>query len=333
MPTTREALEFLSRHFPPTAADGIVVKGPVYRQAGSRIYYVEHPALPCPAALKLCLKPYTETPDTAEARQQYEALDKVHAAMRQHAAFSVPRPLYAAYEEGIVLLEWIDGESLTQRLSRLGTPPAEKYALAERAGAWLRHFHGAHPLPAGPLDVNEKLDALHQAQTRSCLSHPHLQRALALLVALSPAVRRETLPMSWIHGDFKSDNLIISGPRTIGIDIYVQHENACIHDLASFLNRLALHCSHPRHWHLLPLRGQLDQAFLRGYARPGDDQPQQLPLIWLRIYSLLSLWSRVSRRKAPGPGRWYLRQTFLRALRPLCHQAQACQGGGHPPSL
>jgi hypothetical protein len=34
------------------------------------------------------------------------------------------------------------------------------------------------------------------------------------------------LKRSWLHGDFKTDNLIVSGQRIVGIDLQIKHENA-----------------------------------------------------------------------------------------------------------
>lgn len=322
MPAPSEAQDALSRHF---TAPATLVRGPVHVQAGSRIYYVEHPAFPVPVALKICLRPYTDVPDAEEARQQYDALRQVHESMGESSGFGVPRPFYSAPEEGLIILEWIEGQSLSRTLGRFGSS-ANKRMLMERAGAWLRHFHEAHRLPAGPLDVEEKLASLAQAQTRHPITHEAFQSSWRLLQALAPLAATPTLRRSWIHGDFKTDNLIISGPRTLGIDIHVRHENACIHDVASFLNRLDLHCGHPGNWPLLPFRKGLCQAFLDAYGAEEETQDNAPALLWLRLYSLLSLWNRLGKRHKPGPALWYLQLTFQQVLRPLVQAGEALIG-------
>ncbi len=323
MLTSHEAVDFLERHFPLAKGADITVRGPVYVQAGSRIYYVKHPAFPVPVALKLCLKPYTETPDTAEAKQQFTALQRVHEKMTLDTGFTVPRPFYASTEEGIVILEWIEGKNMTQLLGELSRTGASKIDLTCRAGAWLRHFHEAHRLPPASMDAEEKLSSLQTEQQQHPITHRQFRSALELLAQLAVSLEDLRLRRSWIHGDFKSDNLIMAGPRTIGIDIYIQHENACIHDLASFLNRLELHCYHPRNWHLLRQRRLLCRTFLESYADGVPPTEEALPLLWLRIYSMLCLWMRVKKRKAQGPAYWYLQQTFSHTLQLLCNEARA----------
>jgi hypothetical protein len=95
------------------------------------------------------------------------------------------------------------------------------------------------------------------------------------------------LKRSWIHGDFTADNLMVAGPRTIGIDVDVRFENTVIHDLAPFLNHLELRAFHPGGWPRTLSLETLKRTFLESY---GAGTGIAVPLAWLRLCMLLQGW-------------------------------------------
>jgi hypothetical protein len=270
------------------------VSGPLHARANSCIYYGEAPGLDHAVSIKLCLQPYAGTPDPATARQQFEALSRVHARMAGGDGYDVPRPLALLEREGLVLSEWIAGTSLTERLY---TPQAGRAGLVRdvaRAGEWLQRFHRAQSLEPGFLDVEEKL-----AQVRHIGSHALSRRrafceAAATLERAAPSVARLRLPRSWVHGDFKADNLLYAPGRVSGIDVHARHDNVCLYDLASFLNHLELAAWHPRGWHLVRQRRCLSAAFVDA-CLGREATRQRLALEWVRLYSMLAVWALVWR--------------------------------------
>jgi len=318
MHTIDEIQAFLDLKFPsggkPTPQ--YIVKGPLHTRAYSRIYYAEHPSFPFPVALKVCLKPYTNIPDQDEASQQFHALQKVHETMRGDTSYTVPQALHLFPEEGCIIIEWIDGTCMTDLIYSWRSSPTKALLLSARAGKWLSHFHSAHLLSPGKLDVHEKLQSLKETYRGSSINDERFMQAISTIEHIAPLVAEKSLAISWIHGDYKPDNLLISEKKTVAIDIYIQDENACIHDIASFLNQFELACYHPSGWRLLPFRSRLENIFLEHYSADLKIE-EGLPLCWLRLYSIVSLWNKILARKNASPTVWYLHHCFRRITQRL----------------
>jgi len=287
------------------------VKGPFTVRDNSRLFYAECTAFPSPAAVKLCLSPHTGQADPDSAHQQYDALLRVSRALGDGCEFSVPRPYLVRADIGLVATEWIAGPGMTDLLLswRCGTTQAQD--LMARAGRWLRVFHQAHALAPGRLDVEHKLPFVAEMESTAAASEPLFRRALSSLRQSAEPAAMVTLNRSWIHGDFKSDNLIVAGPRTVGIDIQLRRENAVVYDLAPFLNHLELSLCHPAGWRLARSQALLRKTFLSAY-HPVPEDAVGLPLAWVQLYLLLQGW------QAALAGSW-LRSTFAN----LCYRRVA----------
>jgi hypothetical protein len=178
---------------------------------------------------------------------------------------------------------------MTDLLFSWGCTAARAQQLIGQAGQWLKVFHSAHVLPRGYLDVDEKLALTRHIERDRSVRDRVFRRAVTVLRRSAGAAAAMPLARSWLHGDFKSDNLMISGSRTVGIDLHLRHENAVVYDLAPFLNYIDLRLCHPSGWKLLHSRERLHATFLNTYfaATPED---VVLPLAWVRLYLLLAEW-------------------------------------------
>ena len=307
------------------AADGYcVVRGPLHVRENSRLFYAESDALSSPVAIKWCLRTRTLQPDGDSAAQQFEALRRAADAMQSDARYTVPRPYLLDRERALLAIEWIDGATMTASIAawRCGAGGAHK--LVVQAGNWLRHFHRAHPLDNGSLDVAEKLRYLSEYDGCALAQERVFAQGIAELRRSAAAAGSISLERSWIHGDFKTDNLIVSGQRIVGIDVQIQHENTVVYDLAPFINHLELAFCHPALWRLAPARMRLIAAFVDAYSE-GKPGRVWLPLTWTRLYLMLSAWNAAqsrgsSRLRAAILGRCYRSATArLNArLRELC---------------
>lgn len=264
-------------------------RGPVAVRDNSQLFYAECTTFPSPIAVKLCLSPRTVQPDPDSAHRQYDALLRVSRAMGDEAEFSVPRPYLVRADVGLLATEWVAGESMTALVFSWHCASTQARQLLARAGRWLRCFHGCHALAAGRLEVDEKLAFLAEMQTTQAVQDPVFFHALARLRESAEAAAAITLERSWIHGDFKTDNLIVSGPRTVGVDIHLRHENVVIYDLAPFLNHLELALCHPKGWRLARCWALLRDTFLSNYFAARDGAID-LPLSWVQLYLLLQGW-------------------------------------------
>jgi Ser/Thr protein kinase RdoA (MazF antagonist) len=213
--------------------------------------------------------------------------------------------------------EWVEGRSLTEVFLdwRVRTP--ETVALARRAGAWLRRFHDCRRLPDISLPVDDMLSALHETFEHA---DPAFARDKVAIMAIENAmsysedVRGIAFPCSFIHGDFKLDNLFLSKDRLIGLDMSLVFEGPVLRDLSPFLNHLDLLLCHPRGWRLAPVRDALGQAFRSGYETPVPARA----LAWVRLNGVLHVWAARSSRRVSRHRRWYLDRCFRRVVRRLC---------------
>jgi hypothetical protein len=125
------------------------------------------------------------------------------------------------------------------------------------------------------------------------------------------------MPASWVHGDMKSDNVLVDGDKAFGLDLHLIHENTVAYDLAPFLNHLGLLRWTPRG---ALQRRKLDivaECFLRAYS--PDAAGWRLPIAWLRTYLLLQVATPVGRSGSlrGHAARWTARRELARAMHEL----------------
>jgi hypothetical protein len=236
--------------------------------------------------VKRCFEPGTDIISAPAALAEFSALERLYsAAIAAHTETLSPRPFGCIKELGIVAMSWERGQCMTHHfLKFLGTiDAAEKYGRA--AGDWLERFHGLHLLPERRNDFGQKWDYLHGHIAANKLSGDHLlQQVLNVLRSRVSVASSICMPYSWIHSDFKSDNLLVDGARVIGLDPYLQHENAVIFDIVPFLIHLDLLRWHPRGLFFRRKLAAVEAGFLSGY---GAITPEwKLPIGWLRCEML-----------------------------------------------
>jgi tRNA A-37 threonylcarbamoyl transferase component Bud32 len=265
----------------------------------SRVFYAECTAFPSPMLVKFCLKSRTSQADPDAAQRQYDALLRVSSSMGNGTPFSVPRPYAVRSELGLLATEWIEGKTMSELLFSWRCPAAQAEELMRRAGRWVRHFHDCHALAPGPLDVGRALPFIAEMET-SAVPDPVFIRAVKWLRESAETAASVNLDRSWIHGDFKTDNLIVSGSRTVGIDIHLRHEGVTIYDLAPFLNELELRLLQPTGWRIAGALARLRTALLKNYNEDAIDA-LALPLRWLQLYMILGRWHTAHARIGTAP--------------------------------
>ena len=278
-----------------SSADEIAVEGPVYSGRCSIIFRATVPSLAAPVAVKCCIDPTTGAPDPLAASEQFSALQRVHAAMTADPSLRVPRPYLLAESAGVVVAEWISGPPMTDRLLSWHVGPKGARRMMESAGRWIRCFHGAHRLPDRALDVEHKLRGIALLERSSIASHDSVRDAISALRANAVRLEDVMLEQSWLHGDFKTDNLLTCSNGIVGIDVHARHENAVIYDLAAFANHLELTLHHPLALRLLPWRDGLINAFFDAFDR-GNRLDCHLPYRWIALYKMIDSWSEFTGR-------------------------------------
>ena len=276
--------------------------GPISVRNNSTVYII-HPGtgLPDSAILKCCRDPVTGKIDSVSASRQFQALSRTQSALaRMGLAQDVPQPLLLLPAAGAYLMSRVEGETLTACLHRRWEL-ADLVDVCERAGQWLARFHAAGPLRTGVADISSKLiliDEMKQLPVR----HPVFEMALRDL-ASSTNIASSKLSISWLHGDCKADNILISSDRVVGIDIDLRYENSVEHDLTQFMNHLDLVLMRYRLMHLRRSASILQDSFILGYQKSGIFISMEF-LKWLRTWSALASWHA---RRVDNVPRWYER--------------------------
>jgi aminoglycoside phosphotransferase (APT) family kinase protein len=187
-------------------------------------------------------------------------------------------------------MTWVEGESLTAALRRW---PRAEAALDERvtaAGRWLATLHAVGPRSERGLATDRKLAGLADVLRLDAARDGMFRRGVALLERRAADAAVAPHAASWVHGDFKPDNVLLAAARTSGIDMHLRDVSSAFEDVAPFLNNVEIQCAIARAWRGTARRAALVSRFLDGYAAGMGAQPL-LPLAWMRLYSALSLWA------------------------------------------
>jgi aminoglycoside phosphotransferase (APT) family kinase protein len=269
-------------------------------------------------AIKECFAPKTRDADRALARREFAALRRVaERAGAGNAAPLAPLPLVLCDAHGAYAMTWVYGRPATQALwsSRARDDAAR---IGRLAGGWLRQFHALHERPRRTPDFHDKLRTVREiATTRG--DDPLAARAARILVARADAAAAVEMPASWIHGDMKTDNLLVDGDAVAGLDLQIADDNVVAYDLAPFLNHLTLLRWSPRGITRGAMLKEAAAAFLRAYS--DESAGWVLPVEWLRAYLLLQPIARSpgSRGVRARVAAWTLRAALAGVLDRLEH--------------
>lgn len=263
---------------------------PLARTRNSRVYEVADGGALRWAA-KVCVDPWTRAPSPEAARIQFDAL----CALRDRAgaagvALGRPEPVHLDAPAALVVMSWVEGVSLTSDLRRWPRAEATLARHMQEAGRWLGLLHSVGPGSVGALSTQRKLGGLADARRLETARDGVFARAAALLERHADAAAATPHPASWLHGDFKPDNVLFDGERAAGIDAQLRNVSSVVEDVAPFLNSFDLQCALPRAWRPRAQRARLVARFLEGHAGVMGPLPP-LPLAWARLYSAAALWA------------------------------------------
>ncbi len=260
-------------------------------------------------AVKECFQPRTTAPAPEVAEREFAALEAL--AARPSDPPLAPRPLVLSRRYATYAMTWVPGRPVTERLLARSTGVDAAASLGQAAGCWLRRFHdlGAESPRRG--DYESKLATVDEIAARTGLRDPDLRRAATVLARVAPRAAEYLLPASWVHGDMKSDNLLVEGGQMTGLDAHIVHRNTVAYDLAPFLNHLALLRFTPRGVGRQEALDAAADGFLRGYSTETGRWAS--PIAWLRGYLLLQV--AASSREYALPRRWSIGWPARRVLR------------------
>lgn len=319
----------LRAHFADAVQDAaaIRVEGPIHVRRYSRIYRAHVAGLSTPLVVKCLLDPATGGPDANSARVQFEGLHRIHRAMAtSDRAYRVPVPYFLAERDGVVVAEWIDGQPMTDLFLTGKLTVKEGRELLRRAAHWARCFFALRPLSPAPLDVSSLIEEIDRMQRTQLSNYRSARIAFAALRDHAGAMSGINLERSWLHGDFKTDNLLVTGRSVVGIDVHAKYENAVLYDLVSFVNHLRLTLCDPRAWRWRPHREALVGEFLDAFdATYREDF--RFPYAWIALFGMLGFWDEFLRRRQRGLRHLYLDACFRHTVRRMTRELGVAASG------
>ena len=239
--------------------------------------------------VKRCLHPGSGAADIDTARTQFRGLQQAWRRSGRPARYNVPEPLLLVDSQAIVVTEWVQGPSLTQRLRRWNVAATELDRCMVQAAEWLSWYHRGKKISPIQVDCEELIGRLRDGDP-VVLRDQRFSQGCELLRHTAARVSRVLTPRAELHGDYKSDNLLIAGERVAAIDIQPDFCNSVLFDIASFLNHLELSAWHPKAWRMALRRRRLVQIFLQRYFETRVPPELVLALAWVRLFNVLGAW-------------------------------------------
>lgn len=172
------------------------------------------------------------------AGEEFAALQRLSAHFAPlDVALRVPAPVAYLPELDAFAMEYVDGETIKDRLSpRVSPRPSSLLGALTAAGDFLRHLHALEALP--PIEVDLREEASKVLSVAEEKLHP-------LGLSLPDQVRRTmvdfpaltvTSPQVRLHGDFGPSNILLAGDgSTVGIDAALSTVGAPEDDLVRFV--------------------------------------------------------------------------------------------------
>jgi aminoglycoside phosphotransferase (APT) family kinase protein len=224
----------------------------------------------------------------------------VRAGFGPTAKFGIPRPLAYLDSAHVFLQEWIPGTEAIEVF--LGDAVAPQLEAARRCGSWLGQFHAMASPWGRAFDPGRTGFAIqYWAQRIRDAGERFADKADLLrrnLEAAAPAAFREFEPRAG-HGTYMAEHVILSGDRTVSIDL----DEYCVADPAQDLG-----------WFIVSLerlglekRGSLRafdrvvSEFLRGYAPLGPKAGLSHLPFYKAVTCLLEAHEDLYRRLPPLP--------------------------------
>lgn len=262
---------------------------PLARTRNSRVYEISDGATLRWAA-KVCVDPRTRAPSPEAARVQFDALRVLRDRTRDaRVELGRPDPVHLDEAAAVVVMSWVDGESLTAELRRWPRAETTLAQHMQEAGRWLALLHIAGLGSADALPTQRKLTGMRDVLALETARDEVFRRGAALLERRAADAAMQAHPTSWVHGDCKPDNILFAGDRPSGIDMHLRDVGSVLEDVAPFLNNVEIQCAMLRAWRSSMQRAALVKLFLDGYSAMLGPLPL-MPLAWMRLYSALSLW-------------------------------------------
>jgi Ser/Thr protein kinase RdoA (MazF antagonist) len=274
----------------PGHTDEIIVTDLVASSRRTAVFRGESALYPCPVSVKFCLGSQDGLSVAEDAVQHFEFMSQLQAITARDPRLNSPRVFGLFAEFGIVISEWVPGQSLKQELRQAS--PMQTLDAVRTAGVWLARFVAAAGYSMRPLST-----ALMVSGWPELSATCQARRSVELLLKTVEQVEGREVRWTRCFGDFKPDNLIVSAEGLYGIDCQLSDSGPEILDAAHFLNHVALiqmlrGCGR----HAAATSAGLDAAFCEGYRSVARTGFPELQLLWVRLHHAVRFWRRYMTR-------------------------------------
>lgn len=266
-------------------------------------------------AVKECFATNTPRPNPAAAAREFAALKLLGTSIEQSRGDPLaPLPLALCNEHATYAMSWVPGRPATEIILARSTTLDRAREVGQVAGDWLRRLHALRPLKVRRNDFETRIHVIEHIRAAADTRDQLVQNAAASLITHAAEAAALAMPASWIHGDMKSDNLLIDGRHVTSLEPNLVQENTVIYDLAPFINHLRLLHWTPRGIGQQQKLNAVEEAFLHAYS--SDTGNWKFALNWLRCYLLIQAVSapgEVGRLRALW-NRWPARRELAYAI-------------------
>jgi len=307
---------------------------PVLESREARLLRAVSPAVSVPVAVKV----YHDGP-ASSVQQEYQALRRFFHAFQSGSEgadgeFGVPRPCSHDPKRGVLLMQWLEAQTLHDYLWRHFYHRNRQQSAMTRAFRWLQQFHQRGGTTCRVADAGVYLNSLQfnleqQRSTLSARRYAELSPYLRQFSRLTSRFSALRVAHADVHGDFAPRNLLLNPSQVFGIDIRASQNRPVADDFARMLHAIAVGYPNmltradmkhpPQHWPLLRL-------LLEAYGYP-DTEEQRDYLLLVLLYRLL--FHRIKGRIAEDPGglwgRWISYNTRM-VLEGVSHHLSSHRG-------
>ncbi len=259
----------------------------------------------------------------SQAKLEFDALKKLYSINTGDDFHLCPKVYPIMIDRGAVVMEYIEGPVLTEYLLDIKVPVRQKILTLEKAGKWITTVHDHFSSSKGVIPHEKIMNNIRIAMGHKKSDHSK-EKAFRILDDCQKSLDNISIYITCLHGDFKTDNLIVSGNNLVGIDTRLAHTGISFRDIAYFINQLDLLFYQPKglclRWFL---RSRCHTAFFKG-VRDIWLPEQYFALLWLRLALILMVWVNLNSTARNEPRRHSLHFVYRHLTNQLSRQLMRC---------
>lgn len=226
-------------------------------------------------------------------KSEYDTLVTMRNLLACNEPFRSPTPLVYFENDGhgVMLTEFIEGVDLAHCAKAL--PLSRSSPTFKLAGRLLRRLHDASPKrEMRALDLASRITYLVTEYGDMLRSRGSFRRALDMLRNTSSLIDSKCVCWTWVHGDFKPQNIIYDEQGIVVFDTTLNAFGTFVFDIGQFLAHielLFLGVAGMRD----DIRHKLASDFVDGYG--VTDSGELSAIAWARLYFILTYYGQFCR--------------------------------------